>query len=83
MASKHQPYWSTQMTHDLGREKNEFIVSDSVLSPFVPIMLYMRGLEKAGSEQTKNKIGQINYQYELSLLSDGVKCATQGRKCWL
>lgn len=79
MASKYQP-WSTMMTHDLlGRDQNEFIVSDPRRPPFEPIMLYFRGMEKTGSD-TKVKGGATSYQYEMSVLSDGIKCATQGCK---
>lgn len=80
MASKHQPYWSTMMANDLlGRDQNEFIVSDTKRPPFEPIMLYFRGMEKTGSE-SKVKGGTASYQYDMSLLSDGIKCATQGCK---
>lgn len=80
MASKHEPHWLTMMTHDLrGRDQNEFIVSDTKQQPFEPIMLYFRGMEKTGAD-TKIKGGATSYQYDMSLLSDGIKCATQGCK---
>lgn len=79
MASKHDPYWSTSMAYDLGRDQNEFIVSNTKRPPYQLITVYFRGMEKTYAE-TKIKGGTPNIQYELSLLSDGVKCATQGCK---
>lgn len=37
-------------------------------------------MESTGSD-VKPKGGIISFQFELSRLSDGVKCATQGCKC--
>lgn len=63
MASKHEPYFSTKMTHDLiGRQQNEFVVSDLRRLPYEPIVLYFRGMEKTGAD-TKIKGGSTSYQY--------------------
>lgn len=43
-------------------------------------MLFFRGMESIGSD-SKPKGGIISFQFELSRLSEGVKCATQGCKC--
>lgn len=67
------------MTSDLGRDKNEFIVTDRDRPPFEPIRIFLRGMEKTGAD-TKVKSGSTSYVYEMSLLSDGIKCATQGCK---
>lgn len=68
------------MTHDLlGPDHNEFIVSDAFRPSYEPIMLYFRGMEKTGAD-TKVKGGTTNIQYQLSRLSTGIKCATQGCK---
>lgn len=79
MASKDQPALSTKLIHDLGRQ-NEFVVSDPRRLPYQPIMLYFRGMEKSGVDQPKTKGGATSFQYEFSLLSEGIKCATQGCK---
>lgn len=79
MASKSDPNWSSMVLHDLGRDQNEFIVSDTKRQPYQLIVLYFRSMEKTYSE-TKVKGGTPNIQYEMSLLTDGIKCATQGCK---
>lgn len=81
MSSKVEPYWTSKMAYNLlGRDQNEFIVSDTIRPPFTPIMLYFRGMEKTGSE-SKTKGGTNSFHYEFSRLTDGIKCATQGCKC--
>lgn len=70
------------MLHDLNsRIQNEFVLSDTSRPPFEPIMLYFRGMERIGSD-TKIKGGATNFQiqYDISRLSAGIKCATQGCK---
>lgn len=42
-------------------------------------MLYFRGMEKTSSD-ARMKGGAISWQFDLSRLSEGIKCATQGCK---
>lgn len=76
MASKYEPKWSTQFEYNL--LGNEFVVSDPMRAQFQPVMVYLRGMEKTGTD-TKYK-GGTNNHYLISVLSDGIKCATQGCK---
>lgn len=63
------------------RIQNEFVISDTIHPSYVPFMLYFRGMELIGSE-TKIKGGESNVQskYDVSYLSSGLRCATQGCK---
>lgn len=82
MASKREPYWSPKTVFDQNtRVQNEFIVSVDRRPPFEPVMLFFRGMEKTGSD-TRMKGGAVNYSFEMSKLSEGIKCATQGCKCF-
>lgn len=76
MASKQPRTWTTSF--DLKLLGNEFIVMDKSRPPYTPIMLYLRGMERTGFD-TKSK-GSINNHYAMSMLSEGIKCATQGCK---
>lgn len=80
MASKHTPEWSTVMVHDQSwRIQNEFTISDTRQPPFTPFVIYFRGMEKTSSD-TIMKGGVKSWQFDLSRLSEGIKCATQGCK---
>lgn len=85
IASRHEPKFSTHMLHDLNsRVQNEFVVPDSGRPPFEPIMLYFRGMEQIGADaKTKGGTTAFQIQYDMSRLSDGIRCATQGCKCFL
>lgn len=45
--------------------------------PFEPLMLYFRGMEKTSSD-ARMKGGAISWVFDISRLSEGIKCATQG-----
>lgn len=83
MASKHEPKFTSKVVilDTNSRVQNEFVVSDTRQLPFEPIILYFRGMERVGSD-TKIKGGATNFQiqYDMSRLSTGIKCATQGCK---
>lgn len=65
------------------RIQNEFVITDSTRPPFEPFMLYFRGMEKIGMDSKGGKNGAISWQFDMSRLSEGVKCATQGCKYYL
>lgn len=58
------------------RVQNEFTVSEK---PFEPVMVFFRGMEQTSSADTKGK-GIKSWHYDMSRLSQGIKCATQGCK---
>lgn len=79
-ASKSEPQWLSNVLYDINqRIRDEFVVPDMKRLPFEPFMLYFRGMEITGSDM-KHKGGAISYAFEMSRLSEGVKCALQGRK---
>ncbi|XP_055300120.1 uncharacterized protein LOC129567349 [Sitodiplosis mosellana] len=80
IASKYsEPQFFSNLLHDENRRvQNEFIISDSKRPPFEPLMLYFRGMEKTSSDTTRMKGGTISWQFDISRLSEGIKCATQG-----
>lgn len=77
MASKQEPNWQPGTVFDFyKRIQDEFIISIGRRHPYEPIMIYFRGMLQTGSD-TRVK-GAVNYQFEQSRLSNGIKCATQG-----
>lgn len=70
----------SSILHDSNKRiQDEFIVKGLKRLPFEPFMLYFRGMEPTGSD-IKHKSGVRSFQFDLSRLSDGVKCAFQGCK---
>lgn len=79
-ASKYEPKWLSKSLYDLnGRIQNEFTVTKSERRPFEPFMLYFRGLEIVGSD-VKHKGGARSSNFEMSRLSQGIRCVIQGCK---
>ncbi|XP_031623954.1 uncharacterized protein LOC116341177 [Contarinia nasturtii] len=78
VASKRsEPYWYSKVLHDENtRVQNTFTVTDKRRPPFEPVMVYFRGMERISSADTGGKVKSVIY--DLSRLSEGVKCATQG-----
>lgn len=71
---------SNIITDENKRIQNEFIVSDfRTRLPFEPFILYFRGMELTGSD-VKPKTSVRSNQFDISRLSEGVKCALQGCK---
>lgn len=57
--------------------RNQIMINNLKCPPYKMFWLYIRVLEKTGSETTG--ISE-NTLYEMSRLSKGIKCAIQGRK---
>lgn len=58
--------------------RNEFFIKKIDREPFQPFWLFVRTMEQTGSHSTKGAVKSI--LYDMSRLSEGVRCAVQGRK---
>lgn len=77
-ASKTGRRWSAStLEGHMNSVSNEFLLSKTEQPSYQVFTLYFRGMEKTGYEHSGNRMNQL---FDISKLTKGRRCATQGRK---
>lgn len=77
-ASKTGRKWSAStLNGDTNQIKDEFLLSKTEQPPYQVFTLYFRGMENTGYEKSGSKTNEL---FDISKLTKGVRCATQGCK---